>query len=166
MPIFLNVTLDHLHQWEICVPLWCSSQKKLKLTFAYNSAGDRLKIPKWTISDKKFTWAANYSGDFFLRSEWRPLSFIPWESDRLLFLKVRIPRPTTFRHARQCQTPCCSNCEAHGVAWIKQPLYSPDFNFMDRYIFRNWNAPLRENFPVAVSGQELWKMLKGKKLEN
>ena len=25
-----------------------------------------------------------------------------------------------------------------GVTWIKQPPYSPDFNLMDRFIFRNF----------------------------
>ena len=33
-------------------------------------------------------------------------------------------------------------CEK-GVNWIKQPPYSPDFNLMDRYVFRNFETHRR-----------------------
>lgn len=129
---------------------------KENLRFGVDSAGDRPKIPKRTISDRKFMWimAANFSGDFFFEvlhnggtvNGVRYLQFLQKATEFFSQkLGVRSSQLSVMHdNARPHVAEIVKNwMREEGVAWIKQPPYSPDFNLMDRYIFRNFETHRR-----------------------
>lgn len=129
---------------------------KENLRFGVDSAGDRPKIPKRTISDKKFMWimAANFSGDVFFEvlheggtvNGNRYLQFlekaIQFFSQKLDVhgSQLSVMHDNARPHVAQIVR---SWMREEGVAWVKQPPYSPDFNLMDRFIFRNFETHRR-----------------------
>lgn len=129
---------------------------KENVRYWVDSAGDRPKIPKRTISDRKFMWimAANFSGDFFFEvlndggtvNGDRYVQFLE-KATEFFSEKLRVRNSQLFLmhdNARPHVAQVVKNwMREEGVTWIKQPPYSPDFNLMDRFIFRNFETHRR-----------------------
>ena len=133
----------------------CSTKRKFTL-LGIDSTGDRPKVPKRKIGDRKFMWimAANFSGDFYFEvlhdggtvNADRYLEFlgavIKFFSQKLAVTESQLSimhdnaRPHVVKIVKSWMFE-------KGVNWIKQPPHSPDFNLSDRYVFRNFEAHRR-----------------------
>ena len=118
-----------------------------------DAGGDRHMVARRTISDRKFMWlmASNYEGQFYYEVLSEGCSI---NADRyLLFLQNALDH---YSHLYRIETRTFlvmhDNARPHVaqtvsqwlddsfVIKVKQPPYSPDFNLMDRFVFRNFTS--------------------------
>lgn len=140
-------------KWLFCNPLPPRQQRRSWVM----EDGDRPKLPKRIIADKKFhiIVAVTFRGDFNFSVLNRNESINSERYIRFLEEKVLpIRRNITLMHdnARPHTSISTGNfLTENNVTLLGQAPYSPDFNLLDRYIFRNLEYARRN---VAFSNRD------------
>ena len=113
--------------------------------------GDRPQVARRTMADKKFhiIVACNFRGDFLFHvfqpgetvNAERYINFV----DKTLQLRRQNRLSIMHDNARPHTAFVTQRFfEEKGITLVTQPPYSPDFNLLDRYVFRNMEFCRRE----------------------
>lgn len=117
-----------------------------------DEAGDRPKLPRGKIADKKFhiIVAISFRGDFSFQVLPRNESI---NADRYVnFLEERVlPLRRNLIVMHDKARPHTANItrnffNENGMTLLRQAPYSPDFNLLDRFVFRNMEFERRDRY--------------------